>query len=379
MRNTLRERIALYLPSLRGGGAERVMVVLANGFVARGLRVDLVLAKAEGPYLAYISPDVRIVDLKSQRVLFSLPRLVRYLRSERPRILLCAMNHVNVLALMARALAGGETRVVISEHNTLTAAGTPERLSRMAVIRLLMQWLYPRADAIVGVSRGVSEDLARFLRLPAKQVTTIYNPVVTQSLLRQAEVPHDHPWLAPGSPPVVLGVGRLTQQKDFPTLIRAFARVRAHRSCRLVILGEGELRPALQALVAELGVTEDVLLFGFTDNPFVWMRRAGVFVLSSAWEGLPTVLIEAMACGAPVISTDCPSGSNEILEGGKWGCLVPVGDVQALAEAVATTLDDGGKLDVTARAADFGVDRAVEEYFKIMMPLCGSLCKYPIQ
>jgi glycosyltransferase involved in cell wall biosynthesis len=170
----------------------------------------------------------------------------------------------------------------------------------------------------------------------------------------------------PGAPPVILAVGRLTLQKDFPTLIRAFARLRARRSARLVILGEGELRDELEALVAELGLTADVALPGFVDNPFSWMRGSALFVLSSAWEGFGNVLVEAMACGTPVVSTDCPSGPAEILENGKWGRLAAVGDAEALARAIAEALDDPNPPDVRARAAFFSVERSVDAYLAIL-------------
>jgi glycosyltransferase involved in cell wall biosynthesis len=221
------------------------------------------------------------------------------------------------------------------------------------------------------VSVGVADDLAETIAFPRHRITVVYNPIVTAALIARSHETIAHPWLVPGAPPVILAVGRLTLPKDFPTLIRAFARLRAGRSARLVILGEGELRDELEALVAELGLTADVALPGFTDNPFSWMRRSALFVLSSAWEGLPTVLVEAMACGTPVVSTDCRSGPAEILEGGKWGRLAPVKDVEALAAAMATTLEETEHPDVAQRALDFGVDRAVDGYLQaVEHPSC---------
>jgi len=202
----------------------------------------------------------------------------------------------------------------------------------------LMRLFYPWADKVVAVSKGVADDLVRITRLPKDKIQVIYNPVVTSEFFIKAEEPLDHPWFKPGEPPVILGVGRLTEAKDFPTLIRAFTLVRKERPARLMILGEGEDRPKLDALVKELGLEKDVALPGFVENPYKYMKRAAVFVLSSKWEGLPTVLIEAMALGTPVVSTACPSGPSEILEGGKWGRLVPVGDVEALAKAIVEAL-----------------------------------------
>jgi glycosyltransferase involved in cell wall biosynthesis len=231
---------------------------------------------------------------------------------------------------------------------------------------VLARWLYPKAYKVVAVSQGVAADTARFYRLPLDKVEFIYNPVVTPELISLSMQPVEHPWFSPGEPSVILGVGRLTRQKDFSTLLRAFALVRRERPMRLVIVGDGEERARLCALAHQLGIDEDVLLAGFDANPYRYMRRASVFVLSSRWEGLPSVLIEAIACGTPVVSTDCPSGPREILEDGKWGKLVPVGDPDKLAEAIIDTLDNPPAYDPAVRAADFSVERAVEGYLNAL-------------
>lgn len=365
------ERIAVFLPSLVGGGAERVMVTLVNGMAACGVPVDLVVAKAEGAYLADISPDVRLVDLDATRVSRSLPALVRYLRRVRPHALLSALNHANVIALWACKLARVGTHVVITEHNNVTRNMRLTAGSRSRLVLSLMRRFYPWASSIVAVSNGVADDLSQALALPRERVEVIYNPAVTERLRELSQQTLVHPWLVGGSPPVIVAVGRLTAQKDYPTLIQAFAALRAQRDARLVILGEGELRVTLEARIAELGIAEDVALPGFVDNPYAWMRQAALFVLSSAWEGLPTVLVEAMACGTPVISTDCPSGPAEILENGAWGRLVPVADVEALHEAMATALAGSERPDVEHRARDFELDQAVQSYLRVMQ--CRSL------
>ncbi|HNS59257.1 MAG TPA: glycosyltransferase [Nitrosomonas europaea] len=360
--------IAIYLPSLRGGGAERAMATLANGFADRGLKVDLVLVRAEGPYLSEVSPGVRIVDLQSNRVLTSLPGLVRYLRRERPQAMLSALNHANVIAVVARMLAGVPARLVVSERNNVSLSGSSSKNLRSRVVLHMMRWAYRKTDGVTAVSGGVADDLANAINLPRDRISVIFNPVVTPELIEKSRMPLKHPWLGEGKPPVILGVGRLTPQKDFVTLIRAFAQVRTVRNCRLVILGEGELRAELEQLVASLGVQDNVQLPGFADNPFAWMSRVRLFVLSSRWEGLPNVLIQAMACGAAVVSTDCPSGPDEILEGGKWGRLVPVGDEEALAEAMVTLLEmpENQLSDVRQRAGGFRPELAVDAYLKIL-------------
>lgn len=342
------------------------MVTLANGFAERGYPVDLILAKAEGPYREDVADNVRVVDLEATRVATSLPRLVRYLRRERPVAMLSAMSHANVIAVLARQLAGVPIRMVVSEHNNFTTARANASSRRGRMMGHFMRWAYPYADSVVAVSKGVADDLANHVRL--QSIDVIYNPIVTDTLKTLSQGEPDHPWLAQSDHSIMLGIGRLTSQKDFSTLIRAFARLRETRKARLVILGEGELRPQLEALVCQLGLHEDVCLPGFKDNPYAYMRQADLFVLSSAWEGLPTVLVEAMACGTPVVSTNCPSGPAEILENGRWGRLVPVGDESALAEAMITTLSETEHPDVVARAADFSVDRAVEGYLQVLLP-----------
>lgn len=341
------------------------MVNLARGFAERGLQVDLVLAKAEGPYLSEVPPSVRVVDLGARRVLYALPGLIRYLRQERPSAVLSALNHANVVAIWARLLSRVKTRLVVSEHSTLSLATRHARSLKGRLMPLLMKRFYPWADAIVAVSYGVEEDLVARTGIPKEKIRVIYNPVITPDLFAKAEEPLDHPWFEPGEPPVILGVGRLTEEKDFPTLIRAFALVRKERPARLMIFGEGEDRAKLEALVRELGLEQDVALPGFVANPYKYMRRAAVFVLSSRWEGFANVLVEAMALGTPVISTDCPSGPAEILEGGRWGWLVPVGNVGEMANAIKAVLQ-GEKKDGRQRAMQFAVDVIIKEYAKVL-------------
>jgi len=336
--NTQAKRLAICVPDMGAGGAERSMLKLAGELAARGYPVDLVLARAEGPHMAEIPPAVRLVDLKARRVLLSLPGLIRYLRHERPAALLSVL-HANLVALWARRLAGVPTRVIVSERNTLSSEAQHYADLRMRLMPQLIRLFYRWADGIVAVSNGVADDLAHTAGIARERITVIYNPIVTPSLIAQAKAPVDHPWFQQGEAPVILGAGRLCNQKDFPTLIRAFARVRKSHLARLVILGEGEERPALEALIRQLGLESSVDLPGFVANPLPYMVRAAVFVLSSRWEGLPGALIEALYCGAPLVSTDCPSGPREILADGAYGQLVPVGDADALAQAIERALD----------------------------------------
>lgn len=364
--------VAIFIPSLEGGGAERVMVTLANAMASRGFAVDLVLGVARGPYLKSVSASVRIIDLKTGRMIKALLPLVRYFRSARPAATLAAITHASVVALVARALARSRTRLVVSERSTISvdAAHTQGALSRLTYA--LVPSLYALADGICTVSQAASLDLARFSGLPSTRVQTIYNPFDLMRIGALAAETPDHPWLAVGQPPVVLAIGRLVPQKDFSNLILAFKQLRTTHIARLLILGEGEMRASLDDMVAQHGLESDVQFPGFVENPYSWLARSKLFVLSSIWEGLPGVLIEALACGVPVVSTDCPSGPDEILQGGRWGRLVPVGDVGALASAMAQTLDTPLQQhpNVRQRAADFEQDRAVDAYLKILgMPM----------
>jgi glycosyltransferase involved in cell wall biosynthesis len=333
-----RQRVAIFTANMDGGGAERAMAKLAGGIAEQGYDVDLVLSRAEGHYLAEVPDTVRIVDLDASRVLTSIPALIRYLRRERPAAMLTSMNYVNVVGIWARALARVEIRLVVNEQNALSleAANSPRRRHRL--LPRLIGRFYPWADRIVSVARGTADDLARTTGVPRERIEVVHNPIVTPQLMELAKASLDHPWFRPGEPPVVVSVGRLSQQKDFGTLLRAFARVRDRRPARLVILGEGPERRNLETLVAELGLDAAASLPGWVANPYPWMTRAGAYVLSSRWEGLPSVLIEALYCGVPIVATDCLSGPREILDDGEHGLLVPVGNVEELARGIESAL-----------------------------------------
>lgn len=361
---TLANRRIAVLASFSGhGGVERMVLNLVREFARRGLPVDLLPIRAEGGHFRDLPPEVEVVDLKARHSATAIPAIAGYLRRVRPAALLAAKDRAGRAAVWGRRLAGVDTRVVIRLGTTLSAAlagrGRWARQARYWPMRSV----YPGADRIVAVSRGVADDTLAITGLPPERVTVVRNPVITPELADLAAADVDHPWLQDDGVPVLLGVGRLTRQKDFSTLLRAFARLRAERPCRLVVLGEGRDRPALEALAAELGVAADLDLPGFSDNPYPWMARADCFVLSSRWEGSPNVLTEAMAVGTAVVATDCPSGPREVLRGGTVAPLVPMGDAAALAEAVRGVLD--APPDATAlRAAVAGytVERSADGY-----------------
>lgn len=371
IKNSRKNLVALFLPSLKGGGAERVMVNLARGFHEQGLSVDLVLAKAEGPYLTDVSQEVRAIDLGAKRVLYTLPGLIRYLRRERPQALFSTLTHANIVAIWARILGRVPVRLIVRETIALTPSIINAENFRARAMPILIRLFYRYADAIVANSQEAAEDLITWSKVPREKIRVIYNPVAISEILGKAEEPLSHPWFQPGEPPVILGVGRLETQKDFPTLIRAFSSVRKEIPARLMILGEGKEQPKLEALVRELGLEEDVSLPGFVNNPYKYMKRAAVFVLSSRWEGLPSVLIEALALGVPVISTNCPSGPAEILENGRWGQLVRLGDWEGMALAIQRVLETRQtieEIEVRRSIAQsrFNLHKITEEYLKVI-------------
>ena len=365
-------RLAFFLPDLHGGGAERVVLSLCRRFVAEGIAVDLLLARATGALLGEVPQGVHVIDLglrlrlptRTGLALGAFAGLVRYLRSTPPTALAASLTGANLVAIAARRAAGGHTRLVLREANTAANLRGP-------LTRRWVRVLYPAADAVIAVSEGVREDLVNLLGLPAQQVRVIYNPVDIGEIHRLADEDPHQPWFGPGAPPVILGVGRLAPQKDFASLLQAFAAVRQTRPARLMLLGEGPLRAELEHLAAGLGIAADVAMPGFVANPYAYLRRAAAFVLCSRWEGMPNVLIQALASGPPVVATDCHSGPREILDGGRYGRLVPVGDVQALADAISSTLDGDEPCDAAARverAQCFSLDEIAPRYLDALLP-----------
>lgn len=356
------QQIALFTTTLGNGGAQRVMCHLAEGFIRKGLEVDFVLLR-DGKKEYSIPDRVRVVDIGAPRIYAALPGLARYMRERRPDAMLSAGKAVNVMVLLARRLSMTSPRLVISEHSTLSNSIKESTDWRMKILPFLMDRLYDESEDIVAVSKGVATDLSETLSLE-KEPKVIYNPVVTPDLHRQAGEKLSDTWFDSDAPPVVLSAGRLNKAKDFSTLITAFAQLRKQRQCRLVILGKGKKEEELKSLVEQHNIMDEVRFPGFVTNPYKYMKHATVFALSSKWEGLPTALIEAMACGTPVVSTDCPSGPAEILEDGKWGRLVPVGEPDRLCTAIADTLDD--PINPEPRSADFQLENAVGSYLKLL-------------
>ncbi|PVE20346.1 glycosyl transferase [Microvirga sp. KLBC 81] len=361
------QRIAFFLPSLAGGGAERVIVTLANAMVQRDLTVDLLLSSKSGPYLEELDPRINVHDLGAGRVITSIRPLRHYIRQQKPAVLLSSLMHANVAAAIACILARRPLRFLIREANSIGVKDHYSSLKSMVKVGLA-RWAYRQADMLIGVSQGSLALMFEALDLPDQHPSrVILNPVIDDKFAAKARAEPSPSWPWDDGLPVVLGVGRLVPQKDFSTLIHAFARVRQRASARLIILGEGEERSKLEQLALELGVSDDLWMPGFVINPFAHMKRASVYVLSSRWEGLPNTLIQAMACGTPVVATRCPSGPDEILEDGRWGALVPVGDAEAMACAILNSINGKAGIRPGEVLHRYDVSHVTQQYLDAML------------
>lgn len=363
-------KVAIFIRSLTGAGAERVVINLIHGMVQQGILPDLLLTSEQGSFLSQVPSGVRVINLNTRMVIQSALPLAEYLRHEKPDILLSHLHSNNVTAVIAKQIAQSSTKLFLVEHGTFSRERHKLKLYGKLLLPRVMRWAYPQADLIIAVSKGAARDLETELSLKPGSVTTIYNPVVDTSLLEKSKSDVEHPWFQPdqiSKIPVFLSVGRLSKEKNHRNLIQAFAQVRAQKPARLVILGEGKLRQELETLIQELELMSDVWMPGFVENPYAYMSRASAFILSSDYEALPTVLIEAIACSCPVISTNCPNGPAEILEQGRYGLLVPANDPEALANAMRQTLELSIDRELlTQRAQQFNIEAIVSQYLQTM-------------
>lgn len=362
-----RKRLAVLVASLAHGGIGKMRVHLINEFIRQGVDVDLLVADDASPYMGKLDPAVRVVKLPTSHAITSIPAMYRYLRRMAPDAMLTQRIRVNVAALRARWLARSRVPIYVTLNTNLSAQLDSMPSKKRARQLAKLRHYYPGNDGLIAVSRGVAEDAAALIGIDASRIHPITNPVVTPALFEAAAQPSGHAWLEDKTTQVILAVGRLEPQKDFDTLLRAFAGLRRDRDARLIILGEGKLREPLQALAAELGVAEAVSMPGFVDNPAAYMARADLFVLSSRWEGSPNSLTEAVSLGTPVVATDCPNGPVEILERGRYGPLVEMGDAAGMTAAMKATLDDPLPRDFLRQAGErYTVERSARRYLQAM-------------
>jgi glycosyltransferase involved in cell wall biosynthesis len=359
--------IDILAPFKTWGGIEGKIVTLCREFLKYDISVNLLLARGGvTPYPNRIPDQVQIIDLSSRSKFDTVFKLAQYLRHHPPNVLLTAKDHAAIAAIISRALIRGTIPVYIKITNT------PSEILRRPGKRILAKLIYPYATGAIAISEGVRENFLSHFKMVPERVTTIYNPTITPDFPERTAKTIYHSWLNKEAPPVIIGMGRLTPQKDFSTLLKAFARLRKRLNAKLIILGEGPARQELEDLTEELSISADVDLPGFVSDPLPWLARANLFALSSIYEGLGNVLIEALAVGLPVVSTDCPSGPREILENGRLGHLVPVGDVGSLANAIERSLNDEPPFDEIAKSLQrFQSGPVARQYLKFMGLLPG--------
>lgn len=358
--------VCLYFPSYGDGGVERMTANLASGLAETGVTVDFIVNHQTAPYLSGLENKVNFItplDNKSQ----DLPWLVNYLNTSQPDVLMTVKDAAGIMAIRAKKRSRAGTRIIVRTGTALLSRlghrGTGF-VKRWLKTRKLRRY-YQQADGHIAVALGSRQELHELIEIPEESIIVIKNPVITPSLLKLQHEAIDHPWFAPSGKPLIMGMGGFRQQKDFSTLIRAFALLHQSRPCQLLLLGKGRQEKRLLQLCRELGIEDDVLFPGFTDNPYPWLKRADLFVLSSLWEGSPNVLTEALALGTPVVATDCQSGPREILQDGKYGELVPLGEPQTMGEAMARTLDNPlGSERLEEAAREYTLEASTRSYIQ---------------
>lgn len=360
--------------TLNSGGAERMMVNLANSLHEKGMSIKLILVNKTGPYLSEVHPGIKIIDLKAKSGVKSVVfKLRKILSGNVLDVLISTQPHIN--SVVGFCTIGLKHKPLIIFREASTPSLNYQNLGLFT--RLIFKFLYGFGDHFVAVSIGVRGDMGNFYNISLKKITTIYNPIVDDTIIKKATKTSNHPWLNQKEIPVILTMGRISPEKDYVTLLKAFSRVLKSVDVKLLMLGDKDQNPEytteLISLIKSLGIANSIELIGFKPNPFSYLSKASLFVLSSKYEGLPGSLVQALACGCPVVSTDCPSGPAEILENGKYGKLVPVGDVDAMTKAILESLgEEHDKGELKNRADDFSAEKAGERYLNLINKLLSK-------
>lgn len=362
------KKFAFFLPNLVGGGAERVTLNLVK-YLAKhyGYDLDLVLVSATDEFMDQVPDNVNVVDLNSSRMITAIPGLVRYLKREKPHAILSAMDYVNVFPLICKRIARVDTRTIGCLHINLSAQIANPVVWRGRFVLPFVKWTHPWADVIVATSKGCGDDFMEVTGVGENNMEMIYNPTITEEILPLSKEVVDHRWFNDPTVPVIVSVGRMVQQKNFELLLDSFAELRKTREAKLLILGDGPRREKLENQAVELGIANDVDMPGFVKNPYAYMAKCKMLVMSSRFEALPAVLIEALHIGIQVVSTDCPNGPNEILENGKYGSLVPMEDIEALAAAMVKCIDNKTYVPDETACTRFMDEHVAEEYLQVLL------------
>ncbi len=374
---TTRTQLAIMISFSGAGGVEKMVMNLLREIAKHIDNIDLLVLRAKGPHFANIPANVNVIQLKSQHTFTAIPEIAAYLRKARPEQMLVAKDRAARAAVRARALSGVSTPITVRLGTNLSTALSHRSRFNAWLRTFPMKRIYAKIDKVVAVSQGVADDTQAITGLSPDKIVVIRNPVITPGFFPAADAVAPHPWLADKTLPVVMGVGRFSVQKDFETLIRAFHAIQPTHPSRLMILGDGKMREELTQLIHQLGLDERVALPGFQNKVTEWVSHADVFVLSSRWEGSPNALTEALALGIPSVSTRCPSGPDEVLDNGRYGPLVPMGDAAAMASAITNVLDAPLPAETLKEAVrDYHVEISAQYYLR-ELNLAGLLSDTP--
>jgi glycosyltransferase involved in cell wall biosynthesis len=363
----MKQHICFFLYSFQGGGTERVFINLAHAFLNDGYRVTFLVIKKSGEYISHLHPDLEIIELSENKVskfktIRSIPKIVSFIRNERPTAFFSALTINNIIAVIAIKISRAKCKLIVTEHSSFYWLNEIS-LVRAKIMKAGIKYLYRYADSVVAVSKGLADELISKFSVSKEKIVVIHNPLDINNIIDKSMQPINYDWFSSANKNII-SVGRLTEQKNFSLLLTAFKKVKSQvPNAFLIILGEGQLRESLWQKVTELEISDSVAMPGFLDNPFSVMSRSNIFVLSSKYEGFGNVLVEALACGSYVVSTDCPSGSSEIIKNESYGKLVPINSEEDMVKEIVFALNNRTNKNFSIeRAKDFDVSKIFYSY-----------------